>query len=443
MRRRAIILVLDGVGIGAAPDAASYGDAGSDTLGNVARAVRRARSPEPRSGWARQHRADRGRRARDVAAGRLGHDASRVGGQGQHDRPLGDRRPAPRAAVPDVSRRLSRTTLLDEFSRADGPRRSSATSPAAGRRSSTHSAPSTSDRRVDRVHVGRLRFSDRGARSGGSAGRALRGVRDRARDARGPARRFARDRAAVRRTAGRLRANGEPPRLLASRRRTRRCSTRSPPRACRAPGWGRWTTCSPAAASRRGTRASNAEGIAAILEWLGGRAGWVAVRQPCRFRPRCTGTGTMWRGSSARCASSTTLCRRSAPRFERTICCSSPPTTATIRRRARRITRASACRCWRSAQRSIRCRSGRADDVLGSWRDGGGMAERGVPGRGTSFLPELERGHDARNAVVPRGPSTEEWRALLTRAARRWSRRMRRIPSSASVRRCSGERNGR
>jgi phosphopentomutase len=38
-RRRAIILVLDGVGVGAAPDAAEYGDVGSDTLGNVARAV--------------------------------------------------------------------------------------------------------------------------------------------------------------------------------------------------------------------------------------------------------------------------------------------------------------------------------------------------------------------------------------------------------------------
>jgi phosphopentomutase len=31
--------VLDGVGVGAAPDAAAYGDAGSDTLGNLARAV--------------------------------------------------------------------------------------------------------------------------------------------------------------------------------------------------------------------------------------------------------------------------------------------------------------------------------------------------------------------------------------------------------------------
>jgi phosphopentomutase len=38
VRRRAIILVLDGVGIGAAPDAAEYGDAGSDTLGNLAKA---------------------------------------------------------------------------------------------------------------------------------------------------------------------------------------------------------------------------------------------------------------------------------------------------------------------------------------------------------------------------------------------------------------------
>lgn len=37
--RRAVILVLDGVGIGEARDAAAYGDTGSHTLGNVARAV--------------------------------------------------------------------------------------------------------------------------------------------------------------------------------------------------------------------------------------------------------------------------------------------------------------------------------------------------------------------------------------------------------------------
>lgn len=39
MSRRAVILVLDGVGIGAAPDTAAYGDEGSDTLGNLACAV--------------------------------------------------------------------------------------------------------------------------------------------------------------------------------------------------------------------------------------------------------------------------------------------------------------------------------------------------------------------------------------------------------------------
>jgi phosphopentomutase len=37
--RRAVILVLDGVGCGAAPDAADYGDVGSDTLGHVTAAM--------------------------------------------------------------------------------------------------------------------------------------------------------------------------------------------------------------------------------------------------------------------------------------------------------------------------------------------------------------------------------------------------------------------
>ena len=37
--KRAALIVLDGLGIGPAPDTAAYGDAGSDTLGNVARAV--------------------------------------------------------------------------------------------------------------------------------------------------------------------------------------------------------------------------------------------------------------------------------------------------------------------------------------------------------------------------------------------------------------------
>ena len=39
MKRRAGIIILDGVGIGEAPDAAAYGDVGSNTLGNLSRAV--------------------------------------------------------------------------------------------------------------------------------------------------------------------------------------------------------------------------------------------------------------------------------------------------------------------------------------------------------------------------------------------------------------------
>jgi phosphopentomutase len=40
LTRRAAIVVLDGVGIGEAPDAVQYGDVGSNTLGNLARAVK-------------------------------------------------------------------------------------------------------------------------------------------------------------------------------------------------------------------------------------------------------------------------------------------------------------------------------------------------------------------------------------------------------------------
>jgi phosphopentomutase len=37
--KKAVVLVLDGVGVGEMPDSAEYGDAGSDTLGNTAKAV--------------------------------------------------------------------------------------------------------------------------------------------------------------------------------------------------------------------------------------------------------------------------------------------------------------------------------------------------------------------------------------------------------------------
>jgi phosphopentomutase len=43
--RRAIVVVLDGVGVGALPDADRYGDAGADSLGNTARAIGGLRLP--------------------------------------------------------------------------------------------------------------------------------------------------------------------------------------------------------------------------------------------------------------------------------------------------------------------------------------------------------------------------------------------------------------
>ncbi|RLD13005.1 phosphopentomutase [candidate division KSB1 bacterium] len=39
MKQRALILILDGVGVGELPDAAAYGDTGSNTLGNLAKAI--------------------------------------------------------------------------------------------------------------------------------------------------------------------------------------------------------------------------------------------------------------------------------------------------------------------------------------------------------------------------------------------------------------------
>ena len=39
MFTRAIVIVLDSVGVGELPDAATYGDEGSNTLGNIARDV--------------------------------------------------------------------------------------------------------------------------------------------------------------------------------------------------------------------------------------------------------------------------------------------------------------------------------------------------------------------------------------------------------------------
>ena len=47
MNRRAFVIVLDACGAGALPDAADYGDEGTNTLAHVAEAVGRRRTATP------------------------------------------------------------------------------------------------------------------------------------------------------------------------------------------------------------------------------------------------------------------------------------------------------------------------------------------------------------------------------------------------------------
>ena len=87
---RACVIVLDGVGAGELPDAGDYGDEGSDTLGNLAKAVGGLDLPmlealgfgniEPLEGCPPQPGAP-------AIAGRL---RRALEGQGHDDGPLGD-----------------------------------------------------------------------------------------------------------------------------------------------------------------------------------------------------------------------------------------------------------------------------------------------------------------------------------------------------------------
>ena len=70
--KRAAIIILDGVGIGEAPDAAQYGDSGSDTLGNVARACGGLRLPNLERFGLGNIRPLEGMRRRGDAAGAWG-----------------------------------------------------------------------------------------------------------------------------------------------------------------------------------------------------------------------------------------------------------------------------------------------------------------------------------------------------------------------------------
>ena len=95
--RRAAIIVLDGLGIGPAPDTDAYGDAGSNTLGNVARAVGGLRLPQLERARPRPLRAARRAGRPSRTHGGLRHLRAGQRREGQHHRPLGDLRADPRA----------------------------------------------------------------------------------------------------------------------------------------------------------------------------------------------------------------------------------------------------------------------------------------------------------------------------------------------------------
>ena len=176
---RACVIVLDAVGAGELPDAAEYGDDGSNTLGNVARAVGGLDLPnlealglgnvEPLEGCPPQPGAP-------AVAGRLLERSKR---QGHDDRPLGADGDRHAAGVPDLPARLP--ARRDRPVHApDRPRRARQ---RACERHGDHPGArrgAPADGQVDRLHERRLGLPDRRARGDDPARGAVRGLPRRA-----------------------------------------------------------------------------------------------------------------------------------------------------------------------------------------------------------------------------------------------------------------------
>ena len=102
------------------PDAAAYGDAGSDTLGNLSRAVGGLSLPVL-GGWG-SGTSSPSWACPPVArpGGLLGAHGRALAGQGHHHRPLGDDGRPARGAAARSSRRASRPEVLDPWIAATG-----------------------------------------------------------------------------------------------------------------------------------------------------------------------------------------------------------------------------------------------------------------------------------------------------------------------------------
>ena len=217
---RACVIVLDAVGAGELPDAADYGDVGSDTLGNVARAVGGLDLPNLEAlglGNVEELEGCPPQPGAPAVAGRL---VSRSKGKDTtigHWELMGIVTPvAASDLLTRLSRRRDRGVRPPDGARGDREqgRLGHGDHPGARR-----GAPA--DREVDRLHVRRLGLPDRGARGDDPARRALLRLRDRPRGPDRPERGRARDRAALHGRAGELHADDEPPRLVAEARASR------------------------------------------------------------------------------------------------------------------------------------------------------------------------------------------------------------------------------
>ena len=213
---RAVVVVLDACGAGALPDAADYGDEGTNTLGHLAEAAGGLDLPVmgalglgsilPLAGVPPRRAPGAARPPAPARAGQ-GHDSGPLGAHGV----LAPAAPTyPDGFPPDVVARLEdawgRGVLCNApWSRGGGDRR--VRRPAPG------------DRRPDRLHLAGLGPPGRGARGRPLPRGAVRRLPGSPRRARPRAPGRARHRAAVPRAARRLRADRRPPRLRARRRR--------------------------------------------------------------------------------------------------------------------------------------------------------------------------------------------------------------------------------
>ena len=159
---RACVIVLDAVGAGELPDAAEYGDEGSNTLGNVARAVGGLDLPASRrSGSATSCRWRAARRSRGRRRWRAGSSSARRGRTRRRALGADGRRHA--TAMPTYPHGFPHD-VIDPFMHRTGRgvlgnKAASGTEIIAG---AGRGAPG--DREVDRLHVCGLRLPDRRAR---------------------------------------------------------------------------------------------------------------------------------------------------------------------------------------------------------------------------------------------------------------------------------------